>query len=281
MINSEDGSATSPPAAAGSGQRSLIERAESVLSQDDRVLGVWLAGSFGRGTDDRYSDVDLWVVVGDGDLDAFCADWPSLCDRIAPIVLRRQLRSQPIFNQISTDWTRFDVSVGTPDKVGTRTTSTVKALYDPHGLSEQLLAPRGPKQPDPQRIQALTEEFFRILGLLPVVVGRGEFIVGQSDAGLVRGLLIDLMLEDVAVEERGGALHLNRLLAAEQRQILVDLPQPKAERESVIAAHLAGAAAFLPLARDLHQRCGLDWPQQIDEAARRHLSETLSVDLPG
>ena len=250
-----------------------------MLSRDDRVLGVWLTGSFGRGTDDRYSDVDLWVVVGATDLEAFCTDWPGLVDEIAPVVFRRQLRGQPIFNQITTDWLRFDVSVVTPDEISTRTPSTVRAIYDPHGLSEQLSGTKAPTQPDPQRVSALTVEFFRVLGLLPVVIGRGEFIVGQSGAGLLRQLLIDLTLEDVAVEERGGALHLNRLLSADQQQILADLPVAVADRESVIAAHLACAAAFRPLAYELHQRCGLEWPNELESALRRHLSRTLSVDL--
>jgi hypothetical protein len=48
----------------------------------------------------------------------------------------------------------------------------------------------------------------------------------------------------------------------------------------VIARHVACAAAFLPLAKDLHRRCGLDWPQELEDAARRHLRKALSVELP-
>ena len=33
----------------------------------------------------------------------------------------------------------------------------------------------------------------------------------MSGAGLLRGLVVQLFLEDVAVEDRGGALHLNAL----------------------------------------------------------------------
>ncbi len=45
----------------------------------------------------------------------------------------------------------------------------------------------------------------------------------------------------------------------------------------VIAGHVARAAAFLPLARNLHSRCGLDWPYALEDAARRHLNMALSV----
>lgn len=257
----------------------LIERAKHVLSQDDRVLGVWLVGSYGRGTDDPFSDIDLWVVVKPDDVESFCDDWPKISDEIAPTVFRRPI-GRRIFNHITPDWLRFDVSVGTPDAIGNRTRSTAMPLYDPDGLSADLGEPGAPKQPDPGRVEAITLEFLRVLGLLPVAIGREEFLVGESGAGLLRGMLIDLMLEDVAVEDRGGALHLNRLLPADRQQILTDLPPLDATRESVIAANVACATAFLPLARALHDRCALPWPQALETAARRHLSTTLSVELP-
>jgi hypothetical protein len=105
-------------------------------------------------------------------------------------------------------------------------------------------------------------------------------VVGQSGAGLLRDMLIDLMLEDVAVEDRGGALHLNALLPDDRRQALAELPPVRATGESVIAAHVVCAAAFLPLARDLHRRNGLEWPEEMEAALRRHLRATLSIELP-
>ncbi|MFI5692225.1 nucleotidyltransferase domain-containing protein [Kribbella sp. NPDC051586] len=261
------------------GQQDLIGRARQVLSQDDRVLGVWLVGSHGRGTEDQFSDVDLWVVVSADDVEGFCDDWPKIADEIAPTVFQRAI-GRRIFNQITPDWLRFDVTVGTPDAIGNRSRSTAKPLYDPNGLSAGLGEQGAPKQPDPERVEAITREFLRVLGLLPVVVGREEFVVGESGAGLLRQMLVDLMLEDVAVEDRGGALHLNLLLPVERQQILIDLPPLQATRESVITAHVAYATAFLPLARTLHTTCGRPWPEALETAARRHLFTTLSIDLP-
>ncbi|WP_229670619.1 hypothetical protein [Microlunatus endophyticus] len=128
---------------------------------------------------------------------------------------------------------------------------------------------------------SLTQEFFRVLGLLPVVVGRGEYYVAVKGAGMALTMLGDLMLEDVAVEDRGGAMHLTRLLPADRCQTLMDLPAIEATRESVIDAHLACAAAFVPLARDLYRRCELEWPAAMEDALRRHLDKTLAIKLPG
>lgn len=268
-----------PRVVTGVAQDKLIRRAKQVLSRDERVLGVWLTGSYGRGTNDEFSDVDLLVVVTAHNVADFCADWPRIVGDIAPTVIRKQLPGMSIFNQVSEDWVRFDVTVLTPDELSRRTVSTVRPIHDPRGLSSRLAEPGTVKLPDPVRVAALTQEFFRVLGLLPVVVGREEYVVAEKGSGLVLAMLCDLMLEDATVEDRGGALHLNRLLPQDRRQTLLDLPPLTATRASAIEFHLACAKAFIPLARDLHSRCDLAWPQPLEAALRRHLLRTLSVTI--
>lgn len=49
--------------------------------RDERVVALWIGGSIGRGAADRYSDVDLRVVVPPDDLDAWLApDFAALFD---------------------------------------------------------------------------------------------------------------------------------------------------------------------------------------------------------
>jgi len=77
-----------------------------------------------EGTSDRFSDVDLLVVVDPDDVENFCNAWPALCDEIAPTVFRRRVGDRPVFNQVTRDWLRFDMSLGTADTVTGRTRST-------------------------------------------------------------------------------------------------------------------------------------------------------------
>jgi len=66
------------------------------------VLAAWLAGSFGRGDADEFSDVDLLVVIGDEERGAFLPgarrlyaqlglDWPEEFERATLTHLERQL----------------------------------------------------------------------------------------------------------------------------------------------------------------------------------------------
>lgn len=257
----------------------LIARLDRELRTDPRVLAAWLAGSRGRGDHDRYSDVDVWLVTADADRAGFLADWPATCDRITPTVYRERLGGAPVVTHVTPEWLRFDVSVGVPGDVAGRSGTGLAVLFDRAGLAARLRPDAPPLAPDPDRIAALATEFLRVLGLLPVVVGRGEYVVGVSGAGLLRTLLVRLMLEDVAVPDRGGALRLVGLLPPDRLAVLAGLPPAAATRESVVAAHLACARAFLPLGRQLAARTGAGWPAAMEAACRRHLADTLGVDV--
>lgn len=125
----------------------LIDRISSALQGDDRVRGAWLSGSLGRDTADSYSDVDVWIAVSGAAYEGFISDWPNMADSIAPIVLNERVGSLPVFNAITVDWLRFDVVVGTPDELSTRTRSTMKRLFDKDNLATRMRAAGDPLPP--------------------------------------------------------------------------------------------------------------------------------------
>jgi hypothetical protein len=91
--------------------------------------------------------------------------------------------------------------------------------------------------------------------------------------------LQDLMLEECPLPDRGGVLHPSRLLTPAQMAVLRQLPYPRPEREAVIAAHVAVAAVFFPLAREMAARIGTVWPDAFEAALRRRLKAELGITL--
>jgi hypothetical protein len=247
------------------------------------VRAAWLSGSLGRGAGDRYSDVDVVAVVPEADRKDFLADWDSIVLTIAPVVLTDRLNTSTVtvFNHVTTDWLRFDVSVITPAALDRYTASTVRLLFDKADVHSRLCPRVEPLAPSGATVYALTKEFMRTVGLLPVVLGREEYAVGASGACLVRTLLIQLMKEDVAVEDRGGALHLRGLLPDARLAEIDALPPIAATRESVVDMHIAVSGLFLPLARDLCERTGTQWPDALERALRAHLDRELGLKMAG
>lgn len=46
-------------------QATLINKLAAALAQDERILACWLHGSFGAGTTDKFSDIDMALAVDD------------------------------------------------------------------------------------------------------------------------------------------------------------------------------------------------------------------------
>ncbi len=64
-------------------QATLITQIVAALEPDPRIRGLFLSGSFGRGTADAFSDVDLLAVVPTEAREAIAADWRSVMETIA------------------------------------------------------------------------------------------------------------------------------------------------------------------------------------------------------
>jgi hypothetical protein len=221
----------------GTGYAELYERIAEALAPHVRALRLG-TGSLTRGTADPYSDLDLVAEVDDpGSFDAVEA-----LRAATPTVLLRAMPFGAI--AITPDWLRVDLAVVRPGEDG------------------------GPPEAPATDVDALAEEFLRVLGLLPVVVGRGEWIVASDGAWLLRAFLVRLMLAENGERALTGAKRLNEKLTAEQRELVEALPPIAATRDAVVAAHLATADAFLPRARALAVR----WPAELEAATRAYLS---------
>lgn len=237
-------------------------RAAEALRGDGRIVAVWLGGSLAAGRADAHSDVDLRVAIADETFEAVVADWEALPARIAPTVLRRRIGAvdSPVVTAITPEWLRFDMALArasAPERPGDR------VLFD-----RRAAVPEAPAaaRPDPAaRLPGLVEEFLRVLGLARVVHGRGELILAAHGAGMLRWSLVELFLIENRAQ-RGGMLHLNPYLTAEQRTLLEALPASPLEMSAALAR------GFLPRARRLMATHGQAYPEELERATREFLA---------
>ncbi len=255
-------------------QQELIDRVVDDLAPDPRVRGLWLTGSFGAGTADEYSDVDMFVLVADAHVGGYAAEWlDRVAARYEPLLARR-LGGAPVFNHVLPGWLRWDVVVGGPAGLNDLDPDLVMELLNRDGVRP---APSFRAGVETGTVRELTEEFLRVLGLLPVVVGRGELVTAATGAGLLRQLLTTLLRYRAEGPRLSGALHLSRVLPADELAALAALPPVYAERGAVVRAHLSCAAMFLPVAREL---LGGEHPAALEQACWDYLRAELGVEPP-
>ena len=251
------------------------------LRQQPEISALFLGGSHGTGLADAYSDLDFVLVAEEGASDAIAGHWKDAVAATGEIILWWDRNLRPLLiNAITADWTRIDVMILKPDQLGTQRQDALKVLYDPNGLFDGLLPHSQTVPPSPAHALYQFQEFIRILGLLPLSVGRGEYINGVMGVFHLRNLLVDLMIAETGAAHRGGALHLNRLITPDQKVVLEHMPPPVPEKEAMIAGHMAYAADYLPRARRLAQDWGVEWPERFEQVTWAMLSEKLALESP-
>lgn len=267
-------SATLPPDLRRFGLRLL-----AALRADDRVVGIWAIGSLARGEADPWSDLDLLVAIRNEAFATLVAEWQTFLHSLTPTVFAQRLGAadKPTITAITPEWCRFDLTL-VSDADERPHSYVAKPLFSRAADTRASVFFTPTAQSDSDRLTTLVSHFLRVLGLLPVVIGRGELIVGLTPVALLRDALIELyLLENGA--SRGGAKRLNNLLTNEQRRALEALPPLAPTAEAIIANHRAIAGLFLPRARQLALTCGVVYPEQFERATLDHLASASVIDL--
>jgi predicted nucleotidyltransferase len=259
-------------------QQELIATMTAKLAGNEAIRGLFLAGSFGRGDADEWSDVDFVALVAGPDRAAVAADCRAALHETTPIVFWQELeRGGLLLNAVSEEWLRCDLHILPPDGFGGRAKNIVWPLIDRDKVYDELPASLPEREPDRGTVSYLIHEFIRMLGLMPVGVGRGEYVTMVVGVGMMRDHLVTLLMQDVRNPDPGGILHQSKLLPPEQMRLLESLPYPGPAREALIEANLAIAREFMPRARAMAERLGIEWPDAFEAATRRRLTETLGV----
>ncbi len=245
------------------------------------MRALWLSGSRGRGAADAWSDLDLVVTVADASFETFTAAWRKWLAEITPTVLAREIPGLPgSCYTVTPEWERLDVVVERVSAVAGTPFREREVVFGRDGLAGGL-PPPGPDPPSPVRVEFLVTELWRALGLLTVITGREDWALGQEAVHGMRMLLVQLFLQANAPQPATGIKRMLDRLSPEQRAVVESIALPPPRRDEVMAGHLAVAAAFVPTARELCERLGVEWPAELEAATRAHLRRELGLEVPG
>ena len=261
-------------------QAALIARITQVLGDLPGIAGAFLGGSVGRGEADDYSDVDIFVVVGNLDsIPDVLAQLANKAETISALLFSRTLPNARTINAITVDWLRFDLTVVSPVELA-HGRDELKPLLDPLDVLGTLPDASGqPQKPSPETLLEIVHEFIRVLGLSVVVKGRDDLVVAETGAGLLRDMLIRIMVLENEPQPRRGVLSAKRNLTEPQIELLKTLPPLEATWPSIFARTKAIAEQFLPRARTLAGELGASWPAEFEKATLARLEANLGLKI--
>lgn len=258
-------------------QQQFIDAVTRALADDERVRAAWLEGSFGRGDADRYSDVDLHVLLIPGALDEFRAGAEAWLADLRPLVLYKEMFGGSMLNAMTRDGLRVDVWLheGEDHAIDPARAQVLHAR--PGALVDA--PPAAP--PDPAQVAARLDEqireFWRCIAMLPVVLGRGERIVGHMGLTVEQGILVNVLLDGYAIPRDAGVKKLNPFLPDDLRRAVEDaLEMPGLTLPALARAHLALAHIMQAHGPVIAQRHGFDYAQEMEHRVLSYVHQEMA-----
>lgn len=255
-------------------QSDFLADVRTRLNDDTQVQAAWLAGSFGRGSADRYSDIDLHLLLAD--VDAFRAGAREWLESLRPLVLYKLLFDGQMVNALTDDGLRIDIWLHA--EAVSLDPASVDVLLDRSSVL-RLEAPSATTPDSAQTASALLaqiEEFWRCIALLPTVIGRQEFLVAFTGLTVELGLVTEILMAAYGAQRERGVKILNPYLGDECRaELEAALQMNGLNAESLIAAHMALAGVVCSHGPRIAQRYGFAYPAALQEAVLHYAAREL------
>lgn len=246
-----------------------------------KIQASFISGSTAQGTADHFSDLDFTIIAVEDDVERLLEDGEALIEEIEPVVLRRKLAYPRaiVLSMVTENWLRVDMLIA--DAGSGVLSQPLIPIYDPIGLlspHEETPVPEA----DAETLQHDIEEFFRMLGLAVVGMGRNEVHSSHDGVNIQREALIRLFLMEPPATRRPSAKKLLPVLTVEQQDLLKSIPPISDNRASLIEANAAISRIYLARARKLCADVGGTWPEALESATAKYLStnaELASADF--
>ena len=262
-------------------KRTMIEYAHSLLKSQPKIEAAWMIGSYGRGDNDQYSDFDFCAFVrSPKDVDDTFGNIKLAIANDTNIVFFKVLPFGRTLNAITDDWERIDITIVDENRIGAMPLNEAKFLFGQE-KAEPLMRKYAPVDHTAEKedTQTTINEFIRVLGLLPVAVGRNDFVLGQTGAQLLREMLVKLMIRENPENTARGVLSTRKSLSDQQYAVLKNIPPIAADKDALMAVYKYLASEFFVRGQRLTEAQGLTWPTRFVDATKRSLQSKVGINL--
>ena len=259
-------------------QQRFIDDVTRAVETDARVLAAWLEGSYGRGDADRFSDVDLHLLLAPAAADDFRADAEEWLGALRPLVLYRLMFDGAMINALDKEGLRLDIWLHVGEEAAIEPARAQVLFARGDVLHDKL--PAAP--PDPAALAAQLDgqirEFWRCIALVPVVAGREEHLVGFMGLNVEQGILVNVLLDGYGIARDAGVKKLNPFLPAELRDALeAALTMSDLSTRSLVTAHLALATIMQTHGPIIAARHGFAYPQALETSVLAYVDHELAT----
>lgn len=247
-------------------------------TSDAHILAAWLEGSFGTGAADRYSDIDIHLLVTEENKEAFQQRLESWLSDIQSLVLFKDTFPGQMVTCITTAGLRLDVWVHSGNAIFLECNS-VHVLSAAEGCIQFKAASRNKELQDVASIlKQHFNEFWRVLSILPTVLGREEHIAGFMGTTFVVMSLTEVLIIGNGKQRDRGVKNINDFLPQMLTEEIEEaLTMQGVDRESIARAHLRLTAIMQRRGPDIAEQHGLIYPFALEKTVLGYLVRELQI----
>lgn len=260
-------------------QRRTIDVLTAVVSASLQVEAAWLGGSWGSGTADAFSDLDLYIAVRDEMTVEERADLAhELLAVVDPVFVAPIAGLGTAFAAKTEAWLHIDLLIIDISMVAKQPMRQVRPLVDRQ--KALVISDDGSSgKRHPYFPVQVVQRFFYLVGNLITHAGRDEPLLARSEFSELRDeVLVPLLLAENGY--RGPRRkRLRALLSDEQQSILLAAPSPTPDWPGLVEAYLVTASVFIRRGRALAEQTGDEWPAAVEDALRGYLRRSLGLEI--
>ena len=218
-------------------QDCFINAFAAKVDADPRIRAAWLAGSFGKETADRWSDVDAHLLLDENALDEFRGEIDNWLGQIRPLVFIRLMFDGRMVNAMTDEAMRLDVWLHSGANAEV-TEGETRVLYEEKSSLVWQPSPGSAlsREGAEEILRREIPEFWRCVAMLPVVVGRNEKLVAAAGNSIILLHLTNVLYAASGQRKDRGVKALNSFLLPDHRRrveeavFLTNLPLEEAAR---------------------------------------------------
>lgn len=264
-------------------QRHLLLQMLPALQQQPRVKAIWLSGSFARGDADRWSDLNLHLLVDDEGINEFYSVLTSLLDGALATGWHQRLKAVDLIKGLTFVENSLDAQGGVAfDLRWTGITQLQNSLERyrplkllfihpelPSALGDYLAATRPALvPPDAESVASALAYFWVQLARLPAALNRQETLAAHRLLSESRRALIDLVVALNGAQRPAAVARVNQYLGPAQLEAFQKtLPLPQPNHEGWIGQAVALIVLYRWYAPQLVEMYNIPYPRALERTA--------------
>jgi predicted nucleotidyltransferase len=258
--------------------QAFVDRFVKTCLADDRIVAVFLGGSYAKGYADAYSDVDLCVITTDASFEEFLNERETFLRSLGDLVFLEDFDNPNTAFYIYIDDTEGELNFGSESRLDQIHSGPFKILIDKQNiLAGATFPPFEPPSPERvEKLRGLIHGFWHELSHFITAMRRDQLWWARGQLEALRSIGVNLArLKNNFLDPDFGDeayFKIENAMPVEQLSALRETFCPM-EKGAMLNAVVAIVHFYQELAPSLAHEHGLKYPQGLERVMSNRLQK--------